>query len=137
MASRQSRNTGEHLADEVVILYTRERLSFRKIAARLDKDVKDVYEAWKRGRARYAAEAAANHGTWVGEQLAIIDEVITGLMPAVREGDSRAADTVLRALDRQARLLGLDAPMKANVTVTDEMTARVRALAEELAGLDS
>lgn len=46
-----------------------------------------------------------------------------------------AIDRMIRIQERRARLLGLDAPVRANLTVTDEMTARVKALAEELAEL--
>jgi hypothetical protein len=39
----------------------------------------------------------------------------------------------VKTIERTAKLLGLDAPLKVNATVTDEMTARIKALAEELA----
>ncbi|MCM2427375.1 hypothetical protein [Streptomyces sp. RKAG337] len=135
MATKTNADIALQREDEVLILRTRDRLQFREIAERLGCDVKNAHEAWVRGRAKQAAAAAAQYGAYVGEQLAIIQEIITGLMPKVRKGDVRAVEGMCRALDHEAKLLGLYAPVKASVTVTDEMTERVKALAEELAGL--
>jgi hypothetical protein len=121
---------------EVVRLRTHEHLQFRQIAERLECDVKNVYEAWKRGVADLAAQAAEAHGEYLGEQLANLEIAINSLMPKVIKGDVRAVEGLVKLFDHQAKLLGLFAPVKANVTVTDEMTARVKALAEEIAQLE-
>lgn len=136
MATAQNRDIGLVRAREAVILRTRERLEFREIAERLGCDVKNAFKAWKRGLEELAKEAAESHGQYVGEQLATVREIINGLMPKVREGDANAAVAMVRAMDHEAKLLGLYAPVKANVTVTDEMTARVKALADEIAQLE-
>ena len=125
--------------DEVVLLYTRERLTFRQIAERLDADVKNVHQAWKRGRDRLHKEATESFGAYVGEQLATCKEVIDGLMPILRKGGmngTMAAKGIVSAMDHEAKLLGLYAPVKQNVQITDEMTARVKALADEIAQLE-
>ena len=121
---------------EAVILRTRHRMTFKQIAEELGCDIKNAHQAWKRGVEALAKEAAESHGQYVGEQLATVRELIDGMMPRVRGGDSKAAEAVVRAMDHEAKLLGLYAPVKANVTVTDEMTARIKALAEEIAELD-
>ncbi|MGQ4351973.1 hypothetical protein [Streptomyces drozdowiczii] len=46
----------------------------------------------------------------------------------------QAIDRLLRIQERRARLLGLDAPIKKDVSLTDERVAAIEALAEELAG---
>ncbi|MFD5058244.1 hypothetical protein [Streptomyces sp. NPDC058394] len=46
----------------------------------------------------------------------------------------QAIDRLLRIQERRARLLGLDAPVKRDVTLSDERVAAIEALAEELAG---
>lgn len=46
----------------------------------------------------------------------------------------QAVDRLLRIQERRARLLGLDAPVKKDVSLTDERVAAIEALAEELAG---
>ncbi|WP_326730248.1 hypothetical protein [Streptomyces phaeochromogenes] len=135
----KNRDVAEMREDEVMILRTRDRLEFREIAERIGADVKNTYEAWKRGRARLHREAAESFGTYVGEQLATCREVIDGLMPMVRAGGMhapKAGEAIVRAMDHEAKLLGLYAPVKANVTVTDEMTAKVKALADEIAQLE-
>ncbi|MFE3169318.1 hypothetical protein [Streptomyces sp. NPDC059224] len=121
---------------EVVRLRTQEKLQFRQIAERLDCDVKNVYVAWKRGVAELAAQAAEAHGEYLGEQLANLAIAIDSLMPKVIKGDVRAVEGLVKLFDHQAKLLGLFAPVKANVTITDEMTARITALAEQIAELD-
>ncbi|MDT0472995.1 hypothetical protein RM863_12760 [Streptomyces sp. DSM 41014] len=121
---------------EVVRLRTQERLQFRQIAEQLDCDVKNVYVAWKRGVADLATQAAEAHGQYLGEQLANLEIAINSLMPKVIKGDVRAVEGLVKLFDHQAKLLGLFAPVKANVTVTDEMTARVKALADEIAQLE-
>jgi len=121
---------------EVVRLRTQERLHFRQIAERLDCDVKNVYKAWKRGVADLAAQAAEAHGEYLGEQLANLSIAIDSLMPKVMKGDVRASEALVKLFDHQAKLLGLYAPVKANVTVTDEMRDRIKNIADELAALD-
>ncbi|MFJ5836046.1 hypothetical protein ACIQGO_04560 [Streptomyces shenzhenensis] len=133
MTGGDSREPRQH---EAVLLSTRERLGFREIAERLGCDAKNAHKAWKRDMEALAQEAAESHGQYVGEQLAIIDVAITGLMPKVIKGDVRSDEALCKLLDQQARLLGLYAPVKANVTVTDEMTARIKALADEIAQLE-
>ena len=139
MATRQNRLIGEQREDEVVLLYTRDRKTFREIAEEIGADVKNVHQAWKRGRARLHQEASESFGAYVGEQLATCKEVIDGLMPILRKGGMNgtlAAKGIVSAMDHEAKLLGLYAPVKQNVQITDAMTARIEALAEEIAELD-
>jgi hypothetical protein len=135
MATKKNADIARQREDEVMLLRTRDRLEFRQIAERIGADVKNTYEAWKRGRARLHQEAAEAFGSYVGEQLATCRTIIDGLMPRILDGDPKAAEAAVRAMDHEAKLLGLYAPVRASVTVTDEMTARVKALAEELAEL--
>ncbi|MFF5801606.1 hypothetical protein [Streptomyces albogriseolus] len=139
MATKRNEEIARMREDEVMLLRTRDRLEFREIAERIGADVKNTYMAWKRGRARLHQEAVEAFGAYVGEQLATCKQVIDGLMPMVRAGGPnapKAAEAIVRAMDHEAKLIGLYAPVKTNVTITDEMTARVKALADELAALD-
>jgi hypothetical protein len=125
--------------DEVVLLYTRDRMTFRQIAEHIGADVKNVHMAWVRGRDRLHKEATESFGAYVGEQLATCKEVIDGLMPILRKGGMNgtlAAKGIVSAMDHEAKLLGLYAPTKQNVQITDEMTARIKALADEFAQLE-
>ena len=139
MATKQNEEIARQREDEVMLLYTRDRLTFREIAERIGADVKNTHNAWKRGRARQHQEATEAFGAMVGEQLATCKQLIDGLMPQVFAGGlngSKAAEAVVRAMDHEAKLLGLYAPVRANVQITDEMTARVKALADEIAQLE-
>ncbi|MBZ3909413.1 hypothetical protein [Streptomyces acidiscabies] len=139
MATKMNEDIAREREDRVMLLRTRDRMEFREIAAEIGADVKNTYQAWKRGRARLHQEAAESFGAYVGEQLATCRQVVDGLMPMVRAGGMhapKAGEAIIRAMDHEAKLLGLYAPVKHNVTVTDEMTARVKALADELAALD-
>ncbi len=80
-----------------------------------------------------AVEQAADRAALVQRELELIDACILGLAEQIRRGVPRAVEVALRASERRARLLGLDAPVRASVTVTDELTAQVMALADELA----
>lgn len=46
----------------------------------------------------------------------------------------QAIDRLLKIQERRSKLLGLDAPVKRDVSLTDERVAAIEALAEELAG---
>lgn len=80
-----------------------------------------------------AAEQGEKRDTLVQRELELIDACIAGLSDKIRRGDARAVEVALKASERRARLLGLDAPIRANVTVTDAMVAEIQALADELA----
>lgn len=62
-------------------------------------------------------------------QLARIDAVMRGSWDKATDGNADAATIVLRCLERSSKLLGLDAPQKADIT------HRLRLLAEQ-EGLD-
>lgn len=136
MARRQPQHDlGLVRQHEVVRLRTQERMQFRQIAEHLHCDVKNVYEAWKRGVADLAKQAADAHGQYLGEQLANLDIAINSLMPKVIKGDVRAVEGLVRLFDHQAKLLGLYAPVKVSATVTDELTARIMNLADQFEDL--
>lgn len=62
-------------------------------------------------------------------ELERLDKILTALWPAAIAGKWLAIDRVLLIMERRARLLGLDAPTKVDIT------QRIREVAEE-AGLD-
>ena len=119
--------------DDVVRLRTRERLTWVQIGQRLECDEKNARDAWKRARTKSNADAQQALEAWRAEMLATCEAILDGLMPKILTGDPRAAEAATKVIERTARLLGLDAPTRINATVTDEMTARIKALAEELA----
>lgn len=101
----------------------------RQIAAALgqgsstiQRDIKAIRSEWQEHRLAAMDQALAEDL----ERLGIAEKAI---WPAVIKGDLLAIDRLLRIMERRAKLLGLDAPKR--IDITD----RIRRLAEE-AGLD-
>lgn len=61
-----------------------------------------------------------------------LDRLQRALWPAAMQGDDKAIGSVLKVMDRRAKLLGLDAPVRTNVTLTDSVSAEIEALAAQL-----
>lgn len=67
-------------------------------------------------------------------QLARLDRMWEGLSAALQSGDTDAVRAAVRLAEREARLMGLDAPTK--VQVSDELDGEIEALMAQLAGKD-
>jgi hypothetical protein len=69
-------------------------------------------------------------------ELVRLDAYLTYLQGKIERGDTRAIDTALRVGDRRAKLLGIDAPTKAQVEVTtydgDSVDAEIQRLVKLL-----
>lgn len=61
-------------------------------------------------------------------ELAKLDRLEMAAWPQALAGDDRAAGTILRCIDRRAKLLGLDAPAQLDVKVREGETIRVEIL---------
>ncbi|MFJ5675026.1 hypothetical protein [Streptomyces sp. NPDC093097] len=133
MATKINEQVATAREHEVIVMRVRRRMTFRDIAAALDLNVKTVHETWVRGMRRWAQAAAEERDAEIGRQLATLEALLDGLMPKAITGDARAAEVIIKALDRHARLLGLDAPVKVDAKLTDALTAEVEALAAEIA----
>jgi hypothetical protein len=91
-------------------------MTYRAIGAALGvsqcmahKDVHHVIDILAR-EARETAEAIREI------ELERLDAMLAALWPAVEAGDTSSISTALRVAERRARLLGLDAPVKQEVT---------------------
>lgn len=89
--------------------------------ATVSRDIKWLMEEWRK-------QAMQDTGKLRGLQLQRIERLLSALWIAATEGKLGAVDRVVKLLDRQAQLLGLDAPK----TVKIDMEARIREVAEEL-----
>lgn len=92
-----------------------------------------AYKAFIRGMRRIPAQAIDEHRRL---QLEVIDAGVSALWPAYTQGKGYAIEKMMMLMDRKARLLGMDAPTRHQVTVSDQMTAEIEALAAEL-GLEA
>ncbi len=109
----------------------------REIAERLDvshgavcDDVRALRRAWT-DRAYMAFDAH------VAEEVAKLDRLEATVLPKAFDGDLNAADRAVKIMDRRARLLGLDGPVKLRVDAEptqdiEELRARALTLLDEL-----
>lgn len=111
-------------------------LTLEAIGARLGITRQSVHELLRREMAA-AAETRrdlAEHQLEI--DLAAIDAILAGLSTRIADGDPQAGATALRALERRARLLGIDAPTKTDLTSGGQSLHDAHAaLAAALAGL--
>ncbi|MFD7410141.1 hypothetical protein [Kitasatospora purpeofusca] len=108
-------------------------MTYQAIGAALGVDRKTAWTYVQKALAERARETAPDRDALLGEQLVVLETILDGLLPKAAAGDARAAEVVIRAMDRHARLFGLDAPVRIKTEPTDERIARIRALAEQLA----
>lgn len=86
--------------------------SFRKIAAALDVNVKTAFGYVERGLNFYRENAREKAAQLVELENQRIDALHAANWPKAMKGDKRAADTVMKLMERRARMNGLDAPTK-------------------------
>lgn len=113
-----------------VLELRRDGLTFDAIARRLGySDPSGAYRAFQRAMKATIQQPADEFRRL---QLERLDYWLECLKPALEAGRGYAIEKALMIEDRRARLLGLDAPTKHQVTVSDTMTAEIEALAAEL-----
>lgn len=108
-------------------------LSYTAIGERLDVDRKTAWRYVQKALTDRARETAQDRDALIGEQIAMLETVFEGMLPKAARGDTRAAEIVIRALDRHAKLFGLDAPLPVKAEVTSDRIAVIMQLAEKLA----
>jgi hypothetical protein len=87
---------------------------WREIAVQVGMSTAGVYKAYNRAMTRVIAPSIEEHRELELDRLDILQR--TYWQPAVN-GNLRAADYVLRVIDKRAKLLGLDAPLKVQAEV--------------------
>lgn len=92
------------------------RYSYRQMARELGvsksqiaKDVKTLFERWRE-------EGMRNIDRQVAMDLKTIDEAMQRLYPNLQSGDPEAIRTMLKCMERRAKLLGLDAPERREIS---------------------
>jgi hypothetical protein len=80
---------------------------------------------------QWRAAATTDTATLKGRQLERIEDAITGIWNDVRQGHHAAVNALLGLLDREAKLMGLDAPKMLKVDIEE----RIRFFAQQY-GLD-
>lgn len=118
-----------------VLELRRDGLTFDAIARRLGySDPSGAYHAFQRALARITEEPAQEVRRLELERL---DWMFECLRDAIAKGRGYAIEKGIMIMDRRARLLGLDAPTKHQVTVSDTLVAEIESLAHDLGVLDA
>ena len=108
-------NTRDLVEKETTIIELRhEGYVWREIATMVDMSIAGVVKAYKRALTRHPVAAIEEHRELELDRLDNLQR--TYWQPAVA-GNLRAADFVLRVIDKRAKLLGLDAPLKVQAEV--------------------
>lgn len=111
----------------------RRGMTYQQIGDALGVNRKTAWTYVQTALRERARETAPDRDALIGEQITVLETILEGLLPKAAAGDARAAEVVIRAMDRHARLWGLDAPVRIKTEPTDERIARIRALAEQIA----
>lgn len=93
--------------------------NYGEIAAMLDIGKTSAHRMVKAGLAEAAAQVEAQAGELIALELSRLDAMLAGLWPSARQGGLGAIDRVLKIMERRAKLLGLDAPVKVAQTTPE------------------
>lgn len=92
-----------------------------------------AYLAYQRALKRTLVETGAEEARQ--QELDRLDRLQRAVWPNALQGDLAAVNSVLRIMDRRARYLGLDAPIKHDVTVETVDPTSIDAEVARLVGL--
>lgn len=96
------------------------RMTHREIAEKLDCSVGTVYNNVRDAIDELQAETKEYAIAIRQKDVDTCEEIINIMMPKVRnDQDPQAAATILKAIERKAKLLGNDAPAKSELTGAD------------------
>lgn len=105
--------------------------TFQQIADALGySDRSAARKAFHRALDAEVAIGAEQRETLRQQQQYRLEQMLRAVWPNALRGDVKAQERVLRILERQARLLGLDAPV--NLRVSDGLDAEIEAMLEEM-----
>lgn len=113
---QESRNRHEAYAEQVADMFARGE-SFGTISKATGIPRSTVQHMCKRLSAEYARERYGDTTAVLGRELRILDALTTRNLPKAVKGDESAARIVLQSHLRRSKLLGLDAAVKAELTV--------------------
>lgn len=113
MARGKSAEKGAILQRQLQALDLRKRgLSFRAIATKLNISPQTAYTDVMKELGRLAKERDGKLEELRELELERLDMLIIALEPMARVGDPSAVNSFLKAMERRAKYLGLDAPEK-------------------------
>lgn len=129
---------GEEREAECVLLFTIGGLNLDEIAEKVGYTHRSAAKkAIDRAMKRRYAETTEHRDVLIQRHIEITRQMIRGLAPKIVKGDARSIEIGVRVLEREARLLGLDAPVKADIKITEALQAEINDLMESMASLDA
>lgn len=112
----EAHNRHEAFAEEVGRMFA-EGLSYRSISEATGIPKSTVVHMTRRLSADYARERYGDLTAALGRELEVLDMLTRRNLKRAMNGDKAAADIVMNAHTRRSKLLGLDAAVKAELTV--------------------
>lgn len=112
----EAHNRHEAYAEQVLEMFVRGD-SYRAIERATGIPKSTVAHMCKRLGAEYVTERYGDHTTILGRELNILDQLTRTNLQRAKQGDKASADIVINSHIRRSRLLGLDAAVRAEITV--------------------
>lgn len=106
--------------------------TYRAIGEKYGMSAPSAYERVKKALYNTVAEPAEDLRQMELERL---DDLYTKLSAKIEAGDVRAISTALSIMDRRAKMLGIDAPMKVESSVTLNETSKIDQAVADLVAL--
>jgi DNA-binding CsgD family transcriptional regulator len=116
MPRRQSKSSAKSTIarerERQVVALKKAGANFQQIADKLGITKPGAYKAWKRVNEQLAKATREDAELLRAQQLERINDMLLGLWNKAASGDVQAVDRVVRLLERESKLLGLDSPQK-------------------------
>lgn len=95
---------------------------YRQMASLLGVGIGTIARDVKLIRKRWIANSLRSYEAHVADMSALLDGIERAMGPKALQGDPKAAEVLMRVMERRARLLGLDRPTKIEATVEHTTT---------------
>lgn len=129
----EAHNRHEAYAEQVREMFARGE-SFGVISRATGIPKSTVAHMCKRLSAAYVRERYGDATAVLGRELEILDQLTRRNLPNAVKGDKAAADIVLASHLRRSKLLGLDAAVKAEITVRTAQDIEIERLVRMMSG---
>jgi hypothetical protein len=123
----EAHNRHEKYADQILDMHLRGE-SFRAIEAATGVPRSTAQAMCQRLSADYVKNRYNDKTAVLGRELAILDSLTRKNLKRAQDGDKPSADIVLNAHIRRSKLLGLDAAVKAELTVRSAQDIEIERL---------
>ena len=128
----EARNRHEAYAEQVEEMFARGD-SFGQISRATGIPKTTVQHMCKRIAAAYVRDRYGDQTSVLGRELNILDQLTRSNLSRAKAGDAASAKIVLDSHVRRSKLLGLDAAVKAEITVKTAQDIEIERLVRQLA----